>query len=1281
MESGTFKVDRKRALSKLMRFQLPDPWMFSLMIVRCAVASGATRVSLRVVEGRDFEARFDGRPFTEEELAYPYGSLFERARKGVRRNRQLAIALLSMLRLEPKWILVRSGEAGRRFLLRVQSLETESVEPANDKTGETVVRAVARSGWGSGVWSDRIPELVRERCKLSPIPVEVRGVPIRRFHQDEAPPERLSFHDGDARGWLEIPETERTKSSLEAYRYGVLVGSVIPKLPKVQVTGVVNNDRFSLNASQSGVIRNKRYKDTVKVLSAQADALILRTISVQAARMPKTGRYIHSASLLQRWRDLLDDAAGEKASGLMGFVSRLFSRMAVPMELKGHEPWLAADAKRTHWLRRTAARLLPKSRRENETDPVRKALWDAKIFLGTSLQPLSLADLAEQYHRLGHIPVSRFQHPTLPLGFQVLLEESDRQRDLLSRWFGSSFNTIEDFLRQEKRFTLGESRRPEALRPTLERVGQVKLLVRDEYDYKVPAGPGRPAAHVKGEIALPLHRPPDGSRIHVFFLGRPVRYLDVRGDLRFAAVAVPGGERRPGALPARFDAAAKRAAWEAATKLYKRAAQEYDPSNAGEPRQRALRDHLLDFLFRARRKRMIRRDERHWIASVPLFHGQRPWSFERLATALEAGATLFFASKRQDTEIASLHFTDRRFTPENLKRLFRDAGVTPYPDRPDVRMVYKKAPRGCGHTLGEECLIEFRHPGGVVHLAPGEGKGGNPVDSPWGPARAFGPGTDSVKLTEKTGLAMLEGILRERGAFIDEQAHPARHFILRAVRHFFAPWPGRGLASLRHRRLLELLTEFPLFRDPDGKAWSLKRLDRALVKARHIRYMNATMGKTAKRAELILDDDELVLVMCLWPADRKKLLPARRNRTAKRQLRRVKKTVESFLAEERKRLAAAAPKPKSPPPAPKPRPTVKPLAFGQPVLYQEELSYRGMRAMIALPEEPLPGLHLTIRGRGGDRGHALRIPSVQTAVRLLLDVTRYTEPVQDAKGLDPSFVAAVRHLVQRFFGGLIDTWPKLAVHERTAKGLLMHILLFMQPPKKGTPPPLPSWTGLQERIRDLALFPAVGRDEKLSLRRLEKWMGDKRQLFYMKKAPASPTEEMIGLPLLAYARLTSKALGRARLRRVKPRPPARAKPPPAAVRKPPPLPAGPIPPAPFPATPVEEKLEKLFAHLRGRRGIDMDHCPKPETAALVSSRGRKMLPAFHPKIGAPDLWRINRGHSDVARVLDTDLEPGLKAAYLASMAYTEVNRKLKSVTDEEDTAFQQALAERLLREL
>ena len=94
VESGSFRVDRKRALEKLMRFQMPDVQLFLLPWIRAAAASGAKHLWISHEDG-GLEIRFDGRPWTAEELKDPYRSLFVEEAEVARfaRNRELAIGI------------------------------------------------------------------------------------------------------------------------------------------------------------------------------------------------------------------------------------------------------------------------------------------------------------------------------------------------------------------------------------------------------------------------------------------------------------------------------------------------------------------------------------------------------------------------------------------------------------------------------------------------------------------------------------------------------------------------------------------------------------------------------------------------------------------------------------------------------------------------------------------------------------------------------------------------------------------------------------------------------------------------------------------------------------------------------------------------------------------------------------------------------------------------------------------------------------------------------------
>jgi hypothetical protein len=61
VSTGSFLVDRARALDKLMRFQMPDARMYLLPWAQAAAASGASRVCVST-QPYGLEFCFDGRP-------------------------------------------------------------------------------------------------------------------------------------------------------------------------------------------------------------------------------------------------------------------------------------------------------------------------------------------------------------------------------------------------------------------------------------------------------------------------------------------------------------------------------------------------------------------------------------------------------------------------------------------------------------------------------------------------------------------------------------------------------------------------------------------------------------------------------------------------------------------------------------------------------------------------------------------------------------------------------------------------------------------------------------------------------------------------------------------------------------------------------------------------------------------------------------------------------------------------------------------------------------------
>ncbi|MDE2293602.1 MAG: hypothetical protein KGL53_16085, partial [Elusimicrobia bacterium] len=127
--SGAFRVDRRRALDKLKRFQLPDARMYPLPWVQAAVASEATWVRI-VPQPAGLEFTFDGRHWTRQEMADPYGYLFDEDPEGEHtRNRELAIGLLTALRIPPQHVTATFVDEAE-YTLHVRDVTAESLEPA-----------------------------------------------------------------------------------------------------------------------------------------------------------------------------------------------------------------------------------------------------------------------------------------------------------------------------------------------------------------------------------------------------------------------------------------------------------------------------------------------------------------------------------------------------------------------------------------------------------------------------------------------------------------------------------------------------------------------------------------------------------------------------------------------------------------------------------------------------------------------------------------------------------------------------------------------------------------------------------------------------------------------------------------------------------------------------------------------------------------------------------------------------------------------------------------------
>ncbi|MBI4678532.1 MAG: hypothetical protein HY748_13215 [Elusimicrobia bacterium] len=146
VESGSFRVDVSRLLDKLREHQLTDPHYFILCWLRCAVASGAKLIELDPVSD-GLELRFDGKPFSAQELDQPYAALLDPDAPEVRRGRHFAYGLLGVQRLEPDRIEMVSGMPGSRAAMVLAGRDSVPQEtPAAGLEDRTVIRLRWRKG-------------------------------------------------------------------------------------------------------------------------------------------------------------------------------------------------------------------------------------------------------------------------------------------------------------------------------------------------------------------------------------------------------------------------------------------------------------------------------------------------------------------------------------------------------------------------------------------------------------------------------------------------------------------------------------------------------------------------------------------------------------------------------------------------------------------------------------------------------------------------------------------------------------------------------------------------------------------------------------------------------------------------------------------------------------------------------------------------------------------------------------------------------------------------------
>lgn len=575
VESGGFRVDRKKALEKLMRFQLPDARMYLLSWVQAAVAGGARRIEVGEDSGGGF-MRFDGEPWPAYDLKDPYSAFFNRAR-GRRGDRAaaFAIGLLSALRLGPREIRVRSG-ALELVVLGVDSEEVSRLTSAEDGT------------------SIRVPDIgtteagyLRAQCGWCPAELVLFG---ERLPARSAQGPSLEFKGRGKSGRVWLAPAGASGSEVHLLAHGVEVSTVATDSPIVPVRAVLQDDGLNLDLSGTRVVQDRKLKGALGSVARQAAVLVERTIREAHAEAREIGPRVNADDWCY-WDDLLH-----------GVIPACLASERSPDELRVREFSLRVASLR----RACLARLKELNGRRKG---LAAKLWAAPVAFDTERRPLSLKDVDSLRRGLGHVPVSERGEPVANGAAVWCLRPTDR--DFLEAVFPGELRPVRqgvdgDRIDLFERGLLGD-----------------QLLVTQHLRLK------------QGEARVGLSRAtrPSGARLRWLLRGRAPLVTEAElGGLRLDAVIdVAGVEApwRPEDASGRELLAALR---EAADLLYQEAAARYVPGAEDSPVQAAIREHLLDYLS-------ARRTERPgWIGGARIFRDVqgRMFSLDQLA---ELGAS------------------------------------------------------------------------------------------------------------------------------------------------------------------------------------------------------------------------------------------------------------------------------------------------------------------------------------------------------------------------------------------------------------------------------------------------------------------------------------------------------------------------------------------------------------------------------------------------------------------------------------------------------------------
>jgi hypothetical protein len=402
---GLFTLDKTKARAKMKQYQLLDAHYYVLELVQAAVAGGATRIDF-YIDADDFIMTFDGQHFTKDELDNIYSSLFVSQKDTkLERFRKLAIGLNSAQALNPKFIKVISGNGHQAAQLIFTPPDNESIVEPEEIINGTKIHVKDRISWRTAgkfllkKFIDRLPtegRIIQKRCIYCPVPVTVNEQQIitySDFSENDVLCS-LKFEKDGIKGIIGIPKSSFEKSYLQFVKHGVLINTRHLKLTNIPVVGVVRDDHFTVNASQSDIVENPVYKDALKIVKTQIDNLV--------CELAETHKNINPVS------DHPDDLKA---------LEYIHNAAGIRFRIKG--------------FKRRPTRLM-------------RALIEPEIFETTEKKFVNLKTLVEQLVKTGFVPFStKHFDDRHPKELHVLLLDNNEKIQFFNRMFNAQVRNVE----------------------------------------------------------------------------------------------------------------------------------------------------------------------------------------------------------------------------------------------------------------------------------------------------------------------------------------------------------------------------------------------------------------------------------------------------------------------------------------------------------------------------------------------------------------------------------------------------------------------------------------------------------------------------------------------------------------------------------------------------------------------------------------------------------------------------------------------------------------------